>query len=192
MSATGESRVADATVVAAAVSGDGDAFAALASTRVDRLYATATLMLRDRSRAEEAVQEALIKAWRDLPSLREHDRFDAWLRRLLVRACYDEARRNRRHRGNVTLLPQHDRGVVDSSGALAERDEIDAALNGLSTDQRTIVVHHYYLGLSMSELADALDIPLGTAKSRLHYARIALRDSLTASRGRSRSEGHVA
>jgi len=184
--------VGDATLVAAAASGDGDAFAALASTRVDRLYATATLMLRDRTRAEEAVQDALVRAWRDLPSLREHDRFDAWLRRLLVRACYDEARRNRRHRGNVALLPQHDRGTPDSSGDLAERDEMDTALNALSTDQRAIVVHHYYLGLSLSELADALHIPLGTAKSRLHYARNALRDSLTASRGRSRSEGHTA
>jgi len=187
-----EGRVADASLIAAAVSGDGDAFAALASIRIDRLYATATLMLRDRSRAEDAVQEALVRAWRDLPALREHDRFDAWLRRLLVRACYDEARRTRRHRGNVTLLPHHDRGVPDSSGELGERDELDAALERLSTDHRAIVVHHYYLGLSLPELADALDIPLGTAKSRLHYARRALRDSLTTSRGRSRSEGDVA
>lgn len=182
----------DATLVESAASGDRDAFAALASTRVDRLYATATLMLRDRTRAEDAVQEALVRAWRDLPALRDHGRFDAWMRRLLVHACYDEARRHRRHRGNVTLLPQHDRGVPDSSGALAERDEIDSALTRLSTDHRAIVVHHYYLGLSLPEISDALGIPLGTAKSRLHHARLALRDSLTRHGGSHRSEGHVA
>jgi RNA polymerase sigma-70 factor (ECF subfamily) len=184
--------VADATLVEAAASGDSDAFGVLASARVDRLYATAVLMLRDGFRAEDALQEALVKAWRDLPSLRDHDRFDAWLRRLLVRACYDEVRRNRRHRGNVTLLPQHEPTTPDASGELADRDEIDGALGSLSTDHRAIVVHHYYLGLSLAEIAHALDIPLGTAKSRLHHARLALRDALGRSSARTRSEGHVA
>jgi RNA polymerase sigma-70 factor (ECF subfamily) len=184
--------VADATLVGAAASGDRDAFAALASTRVDRLFATATLMLRDRSRAEDAVQETLVRAWRDLPALRDQDRFDAWLRRLLVRACYDEARRNRRHRGNVTLLPRHEPSTPDGSAALADRDEMDAALRRLSADHRAIVVHHYYLGLSLPEIADAFDIPLGTAKSRLHHARLALRDGLGRSSPDARSEGHVA
>jgi RNA polymerase sigma-70 factor, ECF subfamily len=86
-------------LVEAAASGDSEAFAALASSRVDRLYATAMLMLRDHAGAEDAVQEALVRAWRDLPALRDQDRFDAWLRRLLVRSCYDEARRSRHHRG---------------------------------------------------------------------------------------------
>ena len=184
--------MADVTLVEAAASGDSDAFAALASARVNRLYATATLMLRNRSRAEDAVQEALVRAWRDLPSLRDLERFDAWLRRLLVRACYDEARRNRRHRGNVTLLPHHEPTIPDSSHALADRDEMDAALMRLSTDHRAIVIHHYYLGLSLSEIADAFDIPLGTAKSRLHHARLALRDGLSRSADRTRSGGHVA
>ncbi len=184
--------MADVTLVAVAASGDRDAFAALASTRLDRLYATATLMLRDRSRAEDAVQEALVRAWRDLPALRDHDRFDAWLRRLLVRACYDEARRDRRHRGTVTLLPRHDKGVPDGSELLGERDEIDAALLRLSIDHRAIVVHHYYLGLTLPEIAAAFEIPLGTAKSRLHHARLALRDSLTRAHAGSPSEGHVA
>jgi RNA polymerase sigma-70 factor (ECF subfamily) len=184
--------MADGTLIEAAASGDSDAFAALASTRVDRLYATAVLMLRDHTGAEDAVQEALVRAWRDLPSLRDRERFDAWLRRLLVRSCYDEARRNRRHRGNVTLLPQHELPTPDSSAQLADRDEMDAALGRLSRDHRAIVVHHYFLGLSLAEIAHALDIPLGTAKSRLHHARIALRDGLERSAARTRSEGHVA
>lgn len=182
----------DAALVEAAASGERDAFAALASSRLDRLYATAVLMLRDRPRAEDAVQEALVRAWRDLPALRDPGRFDAWLRRLLVRACYDEARRNRRHRANVTLLPHHGPTTPDSSAELAERDEIDGALGRLSPEQRAIVVHHYFLGLPLLQIADALDIPLGTAKSRLHRARLALRDSLGADRARTNSEGHVA
>lgn len=178
--------------MAAAASGDSYAYAALATSCIDRLFATATLMLRDRSRAEDAVQEALIRAWRDLPSLRDHDRFDAWMRRLLVRACFDEARRERRHRANVTLLPHHDRGVPDRSGAVADSDEIEQALAGLSMDHRAVVVHHYYLGLSLPEISDLLDIPLGTAKSRLHHARLALRTSLIRTSGSQGSEGHVA
>lgn len=184
--------MADATLVGAAASGDRDAFAALASTRLDRLFATAVLMLRDRSRAEDAVQDALVRAWRDLPALRDTDRFDAWLRRLLVRACYDEARRNRRHAGNVTLLPRHEPATPDAAAAVADRDEMDAALRRLSSDHRAIVVHHYYLGLSLPEIADAFDIPLGTAKSRLHHARLALRDGLGRGAARTNSEGHVA
>ncbi len=184
--------MADASLVGAAASGDRDAFAALASTRIDRLFATATLMLRDRSRAEDAVQEALVRAWRDLPTLRDEARFDAWLRRLLVRACFDEARRDRRHRGNVTLLPHHDRAAPDAASDIADRDEMGAALRRLSRDHRAVVVHHYYLGLSLPEIADAFDIPLGTAKSRLHHARLALRDALGRSADRTRSEGHVA
>lgn len=184
--------MAEARLIAAAAAGDRDAFAALASTCIDRMYATATLMLRDRSRAEDAVQDALVRAWRDLPTLRDRSRFDAWLRRVLVRACYDEARRNRRHEANLTLLPQHDPGVADSSLELGDRDEMDAALLRLSMAHRAIVVHHYYLDLSLPEIAEAFDIPIGTAKSRLHHARLALRDSLTRSRGDSRSEGHVA
>ena len=175
-------------LVLRARNGDHDAFTALAADAFDRLHRTARLILRSDDRAADAVQESLMAAWLHIRAVRDPDRFDAWLRRLLVRACYDEARRNRRHRGNVTLLPQHDRGVSDTSGAFGERDEIDSALNGLSTHHRAIVVHHYYLGLSLPEVADALAIPVGTAKSRLHYARRALRDSLTT----SRSEGHVA
>ena len=177
-------------MVRAAADGDREAFAALAAPRVDRMFATATLILRDRGRAEDAVQDALVRAWRDVRTLRDPQRFDAWLRRLLVNACFDESRRERRHAANVRLLPDHDGATSDSSGALADRDEMDRALRRLSTDHRAVIVHHYYLQLSVAEIADALDIPVGTAKSRLHHARLALRAAMEA--GGTRSEGHIA
>ncbi|MCA1570951.1 MAG: RNA polymerase sigma factor [Chloroflexi bacterium] len=180
----------DDALIQEAAGGDRDAFAALAAPRLDLLFATAALILRDRSRAEDAVQEALVRAWRDLRSLRDPERLDAWLRRLLVNACRDESRRGRRHESNIRLMPDHDRPTSDSSGELADRDAIDRGLKLLSTDHRAVVVHHYYLGLSLSEIADALDIPVGTAKSRLHHARLALRAAIGTDP--QRSEGHIA
>ena len=177
-------------LVRAAAGGDRDAFATLAAPRLDRMYATATLILRDRGRAEDAVQDALIRAWRDLPRLRHTGRLDPWLRKLLVNACRDESRRGRRHESNLRLLPDHDRPVPAGGDALADRDEISRGLQSLSIDHRAVVVHHYYLGLSLSEMAEALDIPVGTAKSRLHHARQALRSAIEPDA--ARSEGHVA
>ena len=182
--------MADEVLIRQASRGDRDAFAALAAPRLDRLFATAALILRDRGHAEDAMQEALVRAWRDLPSLRDPARLDAWLRRLLVNACRDESRRGRRHESNIRLLPDHDRPTPDSSTALADRDAIDRGLAQLSLDHRTVIVHHYYLGLPLAEIADALGIPVGTAKSRLHHARLALRESIGLD-GQP-SEGHVA
>lgn len=177
-------------LVRAAADGDSDAFAAIAAPRLDRLFATASLILRDRGRAEDAVQDALVRAWRDLPGLRDPDRLDAWLRRLVVNACHDQSRRQRRHETNIRLLPDHDRPTADASETLADSDALERGLQQLSTDHRTIIVHRYYLDLSLPEIADALGIPLGTAKSRLHHARLALRAAI--GHEPHRSEGHVA
>lgn len=177
-------------LVRAAARGDRDAFASLAAPRMDRMYATATLMLRDRARAEDAVQDALVRAWRDLPTLREHGRLDAWLWRLLVNACRDESRRGRRHETNQQLLPEHDAPVSSGTDELADRDAIGQALRSLTLDHRAVVVHHYYLGLSLPEVAQALGIPVGTVKSRLHHARLALRDAIEPDG--APSEGHAA
>ena len=177
-------------LVRAAANGDRDAFAELAAPRLDRMYATAALILRDRGRAEDAVQDALVRAWRDLPRLRHADRLDAWLRRLLVHACRDESRRGRRHEAELRLLPDHDRPVAAAVDALGDREALGEAIRSLSLDHRAVVVHHYYLGLSLPEVAEALDIPVGTAKSRLHHARLALRAAIDPHG--ARSEGHVA
>lgn len=167
-------------MVEQARSGDRDAFSALAGSVVDRLYATAMLILRDRSMAEDAAQETIERAWRDLPSLRDPDRFDAWLRRLLVNACRDEGRRQRRRGPEVTLLSIHEPSIGDSSAGLAERDALERAFRRLSPEHRTAVVLHHYNGLSQPEVADATGVPLGTVKSRIHHAVRALRAALEA------------
>ena len=160
--------------------GDRDAFSALAGSVIDRLYATAVLILRDHSMADDATQETIVRAWRDLPSLRDPDRFDAWLRRLLVNACHDEGRRQRQRRPEIMLLPSHGSAVGDSSTALADRDALERGFLRLSSDHRTAMVLHHYLGLSLVELADATGVPLGTVKSRVHHATRALRAALEA------------
>jgi RNA polymerase sigma-70 factor (ECF subfamily) len=159
--------------------GDREAFAVLAGDAVDRLYRIARHILRDAELAEDATQETLVRAWRDLPSLRDVERFDAWLHRLLVNACTDIGRRRRRWRSEVVVI-SNEPSERDRAIELADRDEIERGLRRLTDAQRTVLVMSYYVGLSPSEMAVALDIPVGTAKSRLHYAIDALRAALAA------------
>ena len=166
-------------MVELAQAGDRDAFAALAGSVVDRLYATAVLILHDHALAEDATQETIVRAWRDLPSLRDPDRFDAWLRRLLTNVCRDEGRRQRRRGGEITLLPVHEPAVDDSSEVLASQDALERAFRRLSGEQRAVVVLHYYDGLTQREVADAMGLPLGTVKSRLFEARKRLKEWLS-------------
>jgi RNA polymerase sigma-70 factor, ECF subfamily len=169
--------------------GDRDAYDILLTDVVDHLYRIARLILRDFDSAEDAVQEALVRCWRDLPSLRDPDRFDAWLNRILIRAINDEARMRRGFVVNlVRLTVEPSEG--DSSGALADRDEIAQVFERLSAEHRTIVVLHHYLGMTTDEAARAIGIPAGTAKSRLHYATEALRAALDAD-ARSAREGRA-
>ena len=158
--------------------GDREAFSVLAAGAVDRLYAIARLALRDTELAEDATQDALVRAWRDLPTLRDVERFDAWLYRLIVRSCADIGRHRRRWRAEVAILPE--RSEADSASAVADRDLIERGLRRLTVPQQTILVLTYYVGLSPTETAEALEIPVGTAKSRLHYAIEALRAGVAA------------
>jgi RNA polymerase sigma-70 factor (ECF subfamily) len=176
--ADGEPRVQTA-LVERARQGDREAFGVLATGAVDRLYAIARFILRDTELAEDATQEALIRAWRDLPTLRDVDRFDAWLYRLIVRACADVGRRRRRWRTELAVLPLAG-SEPDRSSELADRDQIERGLRRLNEGQQAILVLHFYVGLSPTEAADALEIPIGTAKSRLHYAIEALRAAVAA------------
>ena len=159
--------------------GDREAFAVLAGGAVDRLYAIARLVLRDADLAQDATQDALVRAWRDLPTLRDVERFDAWLHRLVVRSCADIGRRRRRWRTELTVL-RSEPAEPDRASALADRDQLERGLRRLTTAQQTVLVLHFYLDLAPPELAEALDIPVGTAKSRLHYAIEALRAALAA------------
>ena len=159
--------------------GDREAFGVLAGGAVDRLYATARLILRDTELAEDATQDALVRAWRDLPSLRDVERFDAWLYRLVVRACADVGRRRRKWRAEIALV-QSEPAESDRASELADRDQLERGLRRLTDAQQAVLVLTFYGGLTPTELADVLDIPVGTAKSRLHYALAALRAALAA------------
>ena len=166
-------------VVEQAQRGDVDAFASIAFELSDRLVGLAHRILRDHGAAEEALQVALLRIWKDLPSLREPDALEAWAARILVRACQDSLRRTRR-RGRVTQLVAQDGQVEDGSSRFADADELEGAFATLSADHRAVVVLHYYRDLPLAEIAAVLDVPIGTVRSRLHYARRALRTALEA------------
>ena len=167
-------------LVERARAGDEEAFASLARAAGDRLLAIAYRILRDLGLAEDAVQQTLVLAWRELPSLRDVDRFDAWLRRLLVNACYREARRGRHWAANVRLLPADAASRSDDYLGVIQRDQLDRGFRRLPPEQRAIFVFHHYLGLTLAEVAAELGVPLGTVKSRLHYATNTLRAALEA------------
>jgi RNA polymerase sigma-70 factor, ECF subfamily len=160
--------------------GDREAFDALATGLYHRLYAIGYRMLRDGYAAEDAVQEALIRAWRDLRSLRDPERFEAWLHRLLVHACHDLVRRTRRFETSVLTIDVERADPVDDFAAVAHRDELERAFLGLSIDQRAVLVLTHYVGLPAPEVGRILGIPTGTVYSRLHYATRAMRASLAA------------
>jgi len=169
-----------AALVERARSGDEEAFASLARAAGDRLLAIAYRILRDLGLAEDAVQQTLVLAWRDLPSLRDVERFDAWLRQLLVHACYREARRRRPWATNVRVLPLDQPERADDAAAIVDRDQLERGFRRLPPEQRAVFVFHHYLGLTLPEVAAELGVPLGTVKSRLHYATNSLRAALEA------------
>ena len=170
----------DRRLVELAQRGDEDAFDALVRATGDRCLGIAFRILRDVDLAEDAVQTAYISAWRDLPSLREPDRFEPWLHRTLTRACYEEARRTRRFAANIRALPGEMAFAHDDVLTLVARDQLERGIRRISIEQRAVLVFHHYLGLTLTEVAERLDIPVGTAKSRLHYATNALRAALDA------------
>ncbi len=170
----------DRTLVEQARQGDREAFAVLVHQVSDQLYAVAFRILRDPGRAEDVLQNALVLAWRRVPKLRDPDRFEAWIHRILVHACYDESQRARRWTANVRVLPVDGPSTPDGTDAVADRDELERAFRRLTVEQRAVFVLHHYLGLPLVEVAELLEIPAGTARSRLHYATAGLREALVA------------
>lgn len=158
--------------------GDHDAYATLVGATVGRLDAAARLILRDPELARDAVQDGLLRAWRHLPGLRDPDRFDAWIRQLVVNSCLDLIRRRRRRAFEVELTAFDPIGESDLAGGIIDRDQLDDALRRLDPEWRAIVVMHYFLGMPLPEIAGSLGIPLGTAKSRLHRSLGAMRATL--------------
>lgn len=154
--------------------GDRDAFDVLMLDVIGRLYAIARLVAQDADLAEDAVQDALVRCWRDLPKLRDARRFEAWVRQLLLNSVAEQFRSRRRFEARITVL-KSEPSVVDGSTERADRDELERAFRALSMEHRTIIVLHHYVGLPLGEAAASLGIPRGTAKSRLYYAMEALR-----------------
>ena len=170
----------DRELVVLAREGDHDAFARLVASSIGRLNAIARLILRDYGLAEDAVQDAFVDAWRSLPGLRDPDRFDAWMTRLLVRSCQDARRRARRRAVELPLLANDDPDIADHQAAFAVTDQLERGLRDLTVDQRTVIVLSFYLDLPIAEAASVLGIPAGTMKSRLHRALTALRATVDA------------
>jgi RNA polymerase sigma-70 factor (ECF subfamily) len=161
--------------------GDIDAFSQLASASIGDLYAVARLILRDTPRAEDAVQDALVEAWKSIRGLRDPDRFDAWMHRLLVRSCHRQRRaQTRRDVVELHLLDTDAPLLDDDAASLANRDQLDRGFRRLPLDQRAVIVLHFYRGLPLTDVAEILEIPVGTAKSRLHRATQTLRAALEA------------
>ena len=180
-------------VVERAMRGDREAFGVLVVHTSDRMYAIATRILRDAELAEDALQSALLTAWRQLPTLRDPDRFEAWVRRLLVHACYAEARRRRTWAANVRVLPVDGPAAPDMLVSVADRDALDRAFRRLTIEQRAVFVLHHHVGLQLVEIAETLGVPAGTVKSRIRYGTAAMRAALEADdRGAAQAPGRTA
>jgi RNA polymerase sigma-70 factor, ECF subfamily len=182
----------DHDLVAAAQGGDREAYVDLIRVRTDRLFTIAQRILRDIDRAEDALQDALVIAWRDLRGLRDPDRFDAWLQRLVVNVCIAQATRERRRAANLRALPVDGPAAPDELLGVGDRDLLERGFRRLPPQQRAILVLHHYLGYSPSEIAETLGIPPGTARSRLHHAHRAMRAALEADARATVREGRPA
>ena len=166
--------------------GDDVAFAELLDLDGDRCYAIAYRILRDVERAQDAVQQAFLLAWRELPRLRDPERFEVWLHRLLVNACYEEFRRYRRWSTNVRVLPVDGPAGPDETISIDDRDALERAFRRLSPEHRAVVVLHHHAGMPLASIAEVAGVPVGTVKSRLHNATRLLRDALAGDRVDSR------
>jgi RNA polymerase sigma-70 factor (ECF subfamily) len=175
-------------LVERAQAGDREAYEQLARSAARRLFLVASRILRDTDAAEDAVQATLVAIWRDLPSLRDPDRFESWTYRLVVRQCHNQGRRERRMGVNVVDLSEDIRSGADPVGEIALHDELARAFDSLSTDHRTVIVLHHLIGLPIAEISHVLGVPTGTVGSRLHHALRAMRASLDAAERATRPE----
>jgi RNA polymerase sigma-70 factor (ECF subfamily) len=160
--------------------GDDIAFAELVDADGDRCFAIAFRILRDYEAAQDAVQQAFLLAWRDLPKLRDVERYDVWLHRLLVNACYEESRRQRRWTSRIRVLPIDGPAGPDPTVSVDDRDLLERAFARLTPQHRAVFVLHHYAGLPLASIAEVVGAPVGTVKSRLHHATRTLRGSVAA------------
>lgn len=172
----GEPTATPRTDVARASAGDRAAFDRIIDARLEPTFRTALAILGDEADARDACQEAFIAAWRDLPRLREPERFDAWFGRILVNACRDGLRSRRRRHVREIDVDEASRAALPSRGRpvderIAARDALERAFERLSVAERTILALHHLEHRPLTEISGILGIPEGTVKSRLHAAR---------------------
>ncbi len=167
-------------LVELAMRGDEPAFDALIGRVGDQLHSVTRRILRDPYLAEDATQRALLDMWKYLPTLKDPDRFEAWAYRLVVNACHAEARHERRHRESLRLLETDAPVVLDAASRIATQHQLDDAFRRLGLEHRMVVVLIHYVGFTPAETAEAMGTPVGTVRSRLHYALKHLRAAVEA------------
>lgn len=170
----------DAELVKKAQQGDGDAFEAIGREIIDRFHALAYSVLGDAQQAQDATQSALLTIWRELPGLRDPDRFGAWAYRILVRTCYAEARRAPRWMSDELVASMADPRVDTELRTVIERDQLERGFRRLSVEQRTVIVLHHLADMPLEQVAEVTGVPEGTVHSRLYRALSALRAALEA------------
>jgi len=164
----------DPGLVVRAQQGDQRAFEALTVASHPRLFRVAYGILRNPASAEDATQQACIDIWRYLRRLRDPARFEAWSYRLVVNACYDEAKRSSRAATSGEMTPAHEPVSRDQYGAVIDRDQLSRGFAQLSVEHRAVIVMRYLLDLPVEDTAEALGVPAGTVASRLNRALKAL------------------
>src|SRR5688572_8793703 len=158
--------------------GDEGAFTELVDLDGDRCFAIAYRILRDVDRAKDAVQQAYLLAWRELSRLRDPERYEVWLYRLLVNACYEEHRRHRRWSTRVRVLPMEGPAAPDPIVSIDDREALERAFEQLTPEHRAVFVMHHHAGLPLTAIAEVVGVPIGTVKSRLHHSIRNLRTAL--------------
>jgi RNA polymerase sigma-70 factor (ECF subfamily) len=187
--ASGVALSGDARLVERAASGDADAFDLLIRPRLDRLFRMSVAILRSEADARDAVQEACVHAWRELPRLRDRDRFDSWLSQIVVNACRSLLRRERRIRVreiDVAAMPTDATdpalAVVNDAESIGEVEAIRRAFERLDPATRSLLALHYVEEQPLAAIATAMGAPVGTIKWRLSNARRALDRALEVER----------
>ncbi len=168
----------DQELVVRARDGDRRAFVALTAADYPRLFRLAFGILRDHQLAEDATQQAYLDIWRKLRRLRDPARFGGWSYRLLVHACYAEAKRRPRWIPEAEIPAIHDPRAADDFAAVLDRDELERGFRHLTVDHRVVIAMHYLLDMTLPQIAEILDIPLGTVSSRLDRAMRSMRTAL--------------
>ena len=170
----------DRDVVVGAQHGDLAAFETLTLAHHSRLYRVALGILRDPHLAEDATQQAFLDIWRRFDRLSDPGKFEGWSYRLLVHACYAEAKRKPTWAPGFDMQASDQPLAGDAFGVIVDRDQLERGFERLPVDQRAVVVLHYLLDMKLEQVAEALGVRQGTVHSRLNRAMKSLRAALEA------------